>query len=98
MKAVCPRLDRCADDAALKVAKLGRSIIRNQVELFDSIWRRRVTQEVVRYLVVIHAVEQEIVGLLAVAVDQRPAAIKISIVAAGEAGRIGRHRSGRKQG
>ena len=98
METVRTGLDRSADNAALEVSKLRRGVAGNQVELLDGIGRRGVTQQVIRHLVVIHAVEQEIIRLLAVAIDQRPAAIKIGIVAAGEAGRIGRYRPGRKQG
>ncbi len=47
----------------------------------------RVTQQVVRNLVIVHAVQQEVVRLLAVAVDQRTASITSGIVAVIEAAR-----------
>ena len=89
-------LDGRVDNSSLEVSEFRRCVAGNQVELLDGIRRWRVSQQVVRHLVVIHAVEQEIVRLLAVAIDQRPAAIKTGIVAAGEAGRIGRYSPGRK--
>ena len=89
-------LDGRVDNSPLEVSEFRRRVAGNEVELLDSIGGRRVTQQVIRHLVVIHTVEQEIVRLLAVAIDQGTAAIKIGIVAAGEAGGIGRYSPGRK--
>ena len=89
-------LDGRVDNSPLEVSEFRRGVAGNQVELLDGVGGRRIPQQVIRHLVVIHAVEQEIVRLLAVAIDQRTAAIKIGIVAAGEAGRIGCYSPGRK--
>ena len=97
MEAVGSRLDGGVDDAALKIAELGRSVARDQVELLNSIRRRRVTQQVVRNLVIVHAVQQEVVRLLAVAVDQRTASIPTGIVAVIKAAGIGGDGARRKQ-
>ena len=72
MKAVSSRLDRRANDAALIISELGGGILSNQIEFLNRIRRRSKPNQVVRYLVVIHAVENEVVCLLAVAVDVRP--------------------------
>src|SRR4029077_97724 len=64
----------------------------------DGIRGRSVAKQVVGDLVVIHAVKQEVVGLLAVAVDQGPAAITAGVVAVVKAAGIGRYRARSKQG
>src|SRR5271154_656358 len=71
--AVGTRLNGGVDDSASVVAKLRRSILCNQIELPDRSRRGRVTARVVRCLVVIDAVEQEIIVFLAVSVDIRTA-------------------------
>src|SRR5271155_1827726 len=68
-RAVFPLLG--VDDSASVVAKLRRSILCNQIDLADRIRRGRVTGQVFRCLVVIDAVEQEIIVFLAVSVDIR---------------------------
>src|SRR5207302_11126801 len=68
-----------------------------EVELLDGVGGWRITQEVIRYLVVIHAVEQKIIGLLAVAIDERSTAITASTVAVIKAAGVGRHRPRCKQ-
>ena len=56
----------------MKIAELGRSIVGNEVEFLDSVGRWSVSQKVIRDLVVIHAIEDKVVGLLAVSIDIRP--------------------------
>src|SRR5205814_9743162 len=97
MKCIRARLDRGIDDAALKIAKLCRSVVGDQVEFLDCIRGRRVTQQVIRYLVIVHAVEQEIVRLLTISVDQRTSAIPAGVVAVIETAGIGRNGARRKQ-
>src|SRR5439155_12734176 len=91
-------LDRGVDNPTHKIAELGGGVVGNQVEFLNGVRSGSVAQQVIRYLIVIHAVEQEIVGLLAIAIDQRPAPITAGVVAVIEAARIGRYRPGRKQG
>ena len=76
-----------------KLPNSAGSVIGDQVEFLDRIRRRRVAEQVVRYLIVVHAVEQEIVGLLAIAVDQRTPTVTAGVVAVIEAARIGRNRA-----
>src|SRR6266404_2912777 len=69
MVAIRTRLGAYADDSALEVSELGGSIIGDQIEFLDGVRSRRVSKQVVRNLVVIHPIEQEIVGLLAIPVN-----------------------------
>ena len=69
MEAVRTRLDRRTDDSTLKIAKLGRRVLRDQVEFLNRIGRWSKSKQIVRDLIVIHAVQDEVVRLFAVAVD-----------------------------
>src|ERR1700722_240835 len=78
MELIGARFDGCVDDAALEIAEFSRSIGGNEVEFLDGVGRGGNGQIVFRSLVVIHAVENEVIRLLAVAVDRRaPTAIGI---------------------
>ena len=89
-------LDGSANDPALEVTKLGRGILRDQVELLDRIRSGRVPQKVVRNLVIVHAIKNKVVGLFAVAIDERPATAG-GVITIIEAGRIGRDGARREQ-
>src|SRR6266852_3199686 len=97
VETVSARLDGGADDATLEVPELGRRVLRDEVKLLNSVWRRSKADKVVRRLVVVHAVQDKVIGLLAIPVDVRPGSAR-SIVAVIEAVRIGRHCAGREQG
>ena len=68
----------------------------DQIEFLNRIRRRSKPNQVVRYLVVIHAVENEVVCLLAVAVDVRPSSAG-GVVAVVETLRIRWTRARRQQ-
>ena len=97
MEAVGPRLDSRAHDSALKVPELGRGILGDEIEFLNRIRRRRKANQIVRHLIVVHTVEDKVVGLFPVAVDVRTAAIAAGVVAVVEAPGVGRHRARRKQ-
>ena len=90
-------LDGRTDDAAHKVAKFGGGVVRDEVEFLDGIRSRGVTEEVIRHLVIVHTIEQEVVGLFAISVNQRPRTVTGGIASAGEAAGVGRYRAGRQQ-
>ena len=92
------RFDDGVHNSAFEIAELCRGVARDEVELLDRIGSRRVAEQIVRYLVVVHAVEQEVVRLLAVAVDEGTATVSASIVSVIETAGIGRYRAWRKQG
>ena len=96
MKRVGAGFEGCADDAAHEVAEFRRRVVSDQVEFFDRVGRRRITQQVVRNLVVVHAVEDEVIRLFAVAVDKWPRAAR-NVVAIVEAARVGMNRARRQQ-
>ena len=70
-----PRPDRCVDNAALIVAELGGCVLGDEIEFLNRIRRWRIAHEVIRDLVVVYAIENEIIGLLAVPVDVRASAV-----------------------
>src|SRR5256714_5598650 len=65
MIAIGARLDAHTDDAALEVPEFSRSVVGDQVEFFDGVRSWRVPKQVVGNLIIVHAVEQKIVRLLA---------------------------------
>jgi hypothetical protein len=71
VKAVSSRLDGRANNAALEIAEFSRRVAGDEIELFDSIRCWCIAQQIIGNLIVIHAVKQEVVRLLAIAVDQR---------------------------
>ncbi len=83
MELIGARLDGGIDDATLKIAELSRGVRSDQIEFLNGVGRGRDRQIVFRGLVVIHAVEDEVIRLLTVAVDRWTATV-IGIVAAVE--------------
>src|SRR5208282_4310378 len=81
------RFDGRADDAAHVLAKLGGRVGGDQVEFLDGVRRRGKAHQIVGYLIVVHAIKKEVVGLFAIAVDVRPSAGG-GVVAVVEVGRI----------
>ncbi len=69
MVPVGARLNCGIDDSAVVVAEFRGSILSNDIELSDGIGRGCEAKQIIRYLIVIDAVQQEVVGLLAVPVD-----------------------------
>ena len=66
-------LDGSTDNAPLELPELSGSVLGYQAKFLNRVHTRSKPNQVVRHLVVIHAVEQEIVGLLTVPVDMRSA-------------------------
>ena len=58
-----------ANDSTLEIPELRGGILSDEVELLNGIRAGRVRHEVVGNLVIVHAIEKEIVSLLSVAVD-----------------------------
>src|SRR5581483_6719963 len=80
------------DNAPLVVSELRRRVLGDEIELFDGIRRWREAHQIIGDLVVVDAVENEIVSLLAVPVDiGAPAARRV--IAVIEAVRIRRDRT-----
>ena len=69
MVTVRTRLDADADDSAFEIPELGRGVIGDEIEFLDGVRSGCVSKQVVRNLVVVHAIEQEIVGLLAIPIN-----------------------------
>src|SRR5579863_7428073 len=97
MVLVRARFEGGIDDSTFKIPELCRGVVGDEVELLDRIRSRRIPKQVVGYLIVIHAVEQEIVCLLAVTVDEGATAVPGSVVAVIKTARIGRYSAWRKQ-
>ena len=97
MKTVSARFDCGADDAALKVAEFGGRVLGNEIKFLNRVRSRRKPEQVIRHLIVVHAVQDEIVSLFAVAVDVRPGSIR-GIVAIIEVAGIRRYRAWSQQG
>jgi len=89
--------DGNADDAAEVVAVGGRGVLGDEVELLDGVDAWREGYVVVVDLVVIHAIEDVVVGLLAVAVDVRAADLEAGLRTGKGAGVQG-DGAGREQG
>ncbi len=96
MKTVRAGLDHYVDDAALVVAELSRRVIGDELELLDGVDVGLIGRQIIRYLVVIHAIEEKIVRLLAIAVHVGTASARGANTAV-EAVRIGRGHPGSKQ-
>src|SRR6266567_2027235 len=75
-------LDCGTDNATLEITEFSRGVASNQVEFLDGIRRRRIAQKIVRYLVIVHSIKEEVIGLLTIAVDvwPRPARGIVSII------------------
>ncbi len=96
VKLVGAGLDGDADDAAKVVAVGSRGVLGDEIELLDGIDTGREGDLVVVDLVVVHAVEDVAVGLLAVAVDVGTSALEAGL-RTGEAARVGGDGAGREQ-
>ena len=68
------RFDHHVDDAALEIAELGRGVVGDHVEFRDGVGIRLIARQIIRRLVIIHAIQQEVITLFPVAVDVRSAA------------------------
>ena len=66
----CSALDRHVNDRAGGIAELGRSVARHYLDFLQRIHGRRVTEPVVHGIVDVDTIEQEVIRLLAVAVDE----------------------------
>src|SRR5438034_1125678 len=97
METVGARLNAGTDDATLEVAELGRGILRDKVKLLNGVWCWRKTQKVVRHLIVVHAVQDKVIGLFTVPVDIGPSSLEGSVSAVVEVVGIRRDRTGREQ-
>ena len=84
-----------ADDRARHVAGVGRVVVGLDADLGQRVGTRLVRDEVVDRLVHVHAVDRVVVGLLAVAVDVRPAAAEVAD--RGERARVRRDHAGQQQ-
>ena len=80
-----------------KLPNSADAILGDQAEFLNRVHTRSKSDQVVRHLVVIHAIEQEIVCLLAVSVDIRPAGAPRAI-SARQRLRIRMHAAGCEQG
>ena len=96
MELIGARLDGRTDDAAHEVTELGRRILGDLVEFLDGVHAGGIPNQVIGDLVVVHPVQHEVVGLLAVAVHIGAAAVAGS-QPAGESGGVGVNRSRRQQ-
>src|SRR5512146_474541 len=88
MESVGPRLDGGADNAPLEVAELCGGVAGDEVEFLNGIGCGGVAQQVIRNLIVVHAVQQEVVRLLAIAIDVGPGAAG-GVIAVIEIRRVG---------
>ena len=78
-KLLVPDLIECTHDAAHEIPEFRWGVIADQVEFLDGVRRRGITKQVIRHLVIVHAIQKEIVGLLAVPIDERSrAAVTLS--------------------
>ena len=68
MEQVGSRLNRGTDNRSLAVPEFSRSVIGDHVEFLNRIGTRGISNHVVRHLVVVQAIQQEIVGLFPVSV------------------------------
>src|SRR5882762_3953421 len=69
VKAVGAGFDGGVHDPALKVPEFSGGVLGNEIELLNGVGGRSEAEAILRNLVVVDAVEQEIVSLLAVSVD-----------------------------
>ena len=67
--AIRARLDADADDSAFEVSELGGGVIGDEIEFLNGVRGGCVSKQVVRNLVIVHSIEQEIVGLLAIPIN-----------------------------
>ena len=98
VEGVGARLDHHIDDAALEVAELGRGVGGDDLHLLDGVGAGLVGREVIGDLVTVDAVKEEVIGLLAVAVDEGAAAGGIVAGAGIESGWVGGGDAGDEEG
>ena len=89
LEPVRPRLDDVADDGAGHVAGVGGVVVGLDADLRQRVGAGLVGDEIVDRLVHVDAVDRVVVGLLAVAVHERPAAAEVAD--RGKAARVRRH-------
>ena len=68
METVGTGLDHHIDDAALEVSKLGGGVVGDHFEFRDGVQVWLVGRQVIRSLVVVHAIQKEVVAFLPIAV------------------------------
>ena len=78
VKLVAAGLGADADHAAQEVAELGAGIVGDYVEFLNGVHARGKRDVIVHEFVVVDAIEQIVVGLLAIAVDIGPAGVEMS--------------------
>ena len=82
-----------ADHAAHELAEFRGGVIRDHVEFLDRVHIRRERHVVVHEFVVVHTVQQIVVGLLAVSIDVGPSGVEGGLAGV-ERRRAGGHRAG----
>ncbi len=92
------RFDRRIDDSTVVVAEFRGGVLGNDIDFGDSVGGGCETQKIVGGLIVVNPIQQEIVRLLAVAVDVRPAAFFGGIGSEVHAMSIDRDRTRRQEG
>src|SRR5262249_6959770 len=90
-------LDGGVNDTAVIVAEFSGSVLINDIELANRVGRRGEPQKVIRGLVVVNSIQQEIVGLLPVAIDVRAPSLFRSVRPLIHAGRVNRNCPRREQ-
>ena len=98
VKAVRPGFNCRADDTALEIPEFGRSVAGNEVEFLNCVRRRRIAKQVIRHLVVVHAIEQKVIGLVAISVDVRALRTEARVVTGVESIWIDRDRPRSQKG
>src|SRR6266849_4237749 len=96
VKRIGARLEGRTNDAAHVISEFRRRVIAYQVEFLNCVRRWGVAKKVVRNLVIVHPIEEEVVCLLAITVDERPrpALYVVSVI---ETAGIRMDSTGRKQ-
>ncbi|SRR5258708_1685929 len=94
VETVGTRLDCGTDNATLEITEFSRGIVCDQVKFLNSVRRGCVTQKIIRYLVIVHSIEEEVIGLLTIAVDVRSRPVRriVSIIKISGIGRDGTRR------
>ncbi len=96
MISVSAGLEGRTNDAAHEIPEFRRRVVAYHIEFLNRIRRGSVAKKVVRHLVIVHSIQEEVVCLLAIAVDERPrpAAHVIPVI---ETAGIGMDGTGRKK-
>ena len=96
MELIGAGLDGGIDDATGEVAELSRGVGSNDVEFLDGVGRRRDSQVIFGGLVVVHTVQNEVVGLLAMSIDVGTAAA-VDVISVVQGGVIHGHAARRQK-